>query len=317
MLEATAGEVIVIVGPTAVGKTAAAVELVERIRGEIISADSMAVYRGMDIGAAKPTAEERERAIFHLIDVADPAKPFSVGDFMRLAHEAIDLVLGRNPPAIVVGGSGLYVRAAVDGLDESMPAGSAAFREELWRQAREQGSASVHARLAEVDPASANFIHPNNLKRVIRALEIYHLSGRPLSAVFEADSARAPRYPNARFFGLAMNRETLYSRIERRVDEMIKAGLIEEVRRLTEAGVRSDMPSTQGLGYKEVDSYLRGEIEKDDAIALLKKNTRRFAKRQYTWFRADNRITWLSADGQTPSEVSETLKELINEQESS
>ena len=289
--------VIAIVGPTAVGKTAAAIELVSRIGGEIISADSMAVYVGMDIGTAKPTAEERTRARFHLIDVADPAEPFSVGEYQRLAQAAIDDVVARNPPAIVVGGSGLYVRAAIDGLDMSIPPRDEELRRKLAEEARIHGKEHVHGRLAEIDPDSARRIHPNNLKRVIRALEIYEATLMPASVVFEMDSRRARSYPEARFFGLMMSRESLYARIEERVDSMIAAGLADEVSALLSRGVDPALPSMQGLGYKEIAGYLAGNYGADEAVALLKKNTRRFAKRQFTWFRADERVTWIDVEG--------------------
>ncbi|MGC8863342.1 MAG: tRNA (adenosine(37)-N6)-dimethylallyltransferase MiaA [Armatimonadota bacterium] len=300
--------VIAIVGPTAVGKTAAAIELVARIGGEIISADSMAVYIGMDIGTAKPTAEERARARFHLIDVADPARPFSAGEYQRLAQEAIEDVVSRNPPAIVVGGSGLYVRAAVDGLGMWIPPRNDELRRKLMEEARVYGKEHVHAKLARIDPESARRIHPNNLKRVIRVLEIYEATRTPASVVFELDSKRARAYPQARFFGLTMSREALYARIEQRVDAMIAAGLVDEVSALLSRGVNPDLPSMQGLGYKEIAGYLSGNYGIEDAVALLKKNTRRFAKRQLTWFRADPRVRWIDVQGLTAAEVSNIIQ---------
>ncbi|MHB9038284.1 MAG: tRNA (adenosine(37)-N6)-dimethylallyltransferase MiaA [Armatimonadota bacterium] len=302
---------IAIVGPTAVGKTDVAIELVASIGGEIVSADSMAVYKNMDVGTAKPTVEEQLRARFHLIDVADPAKAFSVGEFQQLARNAIDDILRRNPPAIVVGGSGLYVRAAIDGLDTSIPADNQDFRARMVEEARLYGNKHVHARLAEVDPESAERIHPNNLKRVIRALEICEATGRKASKLFEADSKREPRYSNVRFFGLTMDRKELYARIEQRVDAMIEAGLVEEVSRLIERGVDPNGTAMQGLGYKEIAGYLRGDFGFDDVVELLKKNTRRFAKRQYTWFNADPRIQWIDVGGLTAAEVSIIIKESL------
>lgn len=297
---------IVIVGPTAVGKTAVAVELVSQLGGEIISADSMAVYTGMDIGTAKPTAQERQHATFHLIDVADPAKPFSVGEFQRLARSAIDGVMENNPPAIVVGGSGLYVRAAVDGLDLDIPERSDELRAALTKEATDFGNEHVHHRLAAVDPESAERIHPNNLKRVMRAIEIYELSGTPASELFGRQTRHGS--PDARWFGLTMNRETLYKRIEKRIDTMIEAGLIEEVAGLLKLGIDPNLTSMQGLGYKEIAGFLRGEYGIEEAIALLKGNTRRFAKRQFTWFRADARIRWIDVDDMTAKKVSEIIK---------
>ncbi|MCE5322296.1 tRNA (adenosine(37)-N6)-dimethylallyltransferase MiaA [bacterium] len=303
---------IAIVGPTAVGKTAVAIELTALIGGEIVSADSMAIYKGMDIGTAKPTAEEQLRARFHLIDVADPAESFNVGEFQRLAHDAIDDISHRNPPAIIVGGSGLYVRAAIDGLDESIPADNKEFRQRMVEQARLYGNEYVHGMLAKVDPVSAQRIHPNNLKRVIRALEIYDLTGSRPSDVFEKDSRRESRYPDARFFGLTMDRKMLYARVEDRVDMMIDTGLVEEVSRLICSGIDPDTTAMQGLGYKEIAGYLRGEYGFDKAVELLKKNTRRFAKRQYTWFRADPRVQWIDVEGRTAAEVSLIIKESLD-----
>lgn len=302
------GGVIVIVGPTAVGKTAAAIELVSDVGGEIVSADSMAVYRGMDIGTAKPTPEEMSLARFHLVDVADPAEPFNVGEFQRLAMAAIDGILAANPPAVVVGGSGLYVRAAVDGLNLEIPERDDALRQRLAEEAREYGNDRVHDRLRKLDPVSASRIHPNNLKRVIRAIEICELSGAPASQLFDADTQRARKYDRVRWFGLEIERETLYARIDRRVDTMIEAGLIDEVAGLMQRGVGLDMPSMQGLGYKEIAAFLRGDYGQEEAVALLKGNTRRFAKRQYTWFRADQRIRWINVDNMTAKKVSEIIK---------
>ena len=304
-------QVVAIVGPTAVGKTAVAIEFARMIGGEIVSADSMAVYVGMDIGTAKPTREEQSFAKFHLIDVADPTKPFSVGEYQTLAQAAIEDIIRRNPPAIVVGGSGLYARAAIDGLDTSIPGRNDALRRRLAEEARVHGNESVHARLARVDPESARRIHPNNLKRVIRALEICEATHTPASIVFELDAKRTRRYPNARFIGLTMGREALYARIEKRVDEMIDAGLIEEASGLFERGVDPALPSMQGLGYKEMAGHLNGEYNRAEAIALLKKNTRQFAKRQYTWFRADSRVRWIDVEGRTAEEVSKTIKEIL------
>ncbi len=295
---------IVIVGPTAVGKTAVAIELACKIGGEIISADSMAVYVGMDVGTAKPTREEQSRARFHLIDVVDPSEDFNVGEFQRLAQQAIDDVLKRNPPAILVGGSGLYVRAAVDGLDLDIPAGSEELRKDLEDQAHKHGNEYLHRRLQQLDPVSAEQIHPNNIKRVIRAIEICKLSGAPAS---ELHNKTRRGYDCARWFGLTMKRQRLYERIENRVDAMMAAGLIDEVFGLLNRGIDPRMLSMQGVGYKEIAGFLRGEYTEQEAIQLLKRNTRRFAKRQYTWFMRDERIRWLEVDDVTAEKVSELI----------
>lgn len=301
-------EVIVIVGPTAVGKTAVALELVSDMGGEIISADSMAVYVGMDIGTAKPNSEEQKRAQFHLIDVADPMQPFSVGEFQKLAASSIEDVLGRNPPAIIVGGSGLYVRAAVDGLNLEIPGRDENLRNQLADNAREFGNEYVHEQLRLVDPASAERIHPNNLKRVIRAIEICHISGIPASKLFANDANRPRGHQNAQWFGLTMNREALYRRIDKRVDEMMEAGLVDEVADLLNNGIDPNLPSMQGLGYKEIAGYINGQYCKEDAVFLLKMNTRRFAKRQYTWFRADDRVKWINLDNMAAKDASGNIK---------
>ncbi|NLN76860.1 MAG: tRNA (adenosine(37)-N6)-dimethylallyltransferase MiaA [Armatimonadetes bacterium] len=281
-----------------------AVELVSKIGGEIISADSMAVYTGMDIGTAKPTSRQRSRARFHLIDVADPALPFSVGDFQKQAEIAIDEVLKRNPPAVVVGGSGLYVRAAVDGLDLDIPGRSDELRADIEDQARQFGNEHVHNLLRELDPVSADRIHPNNLKRVIRAIEICKISGVAASEMF---SGTRRQYEHARWYGLTMKRERLYERINNRVDSMMAEGLVDEVATLMQRGIDTRMTSMQGLGYKEIAGFLSGDYDKEKAVELLKRNTRRFAKRQYTWFRQDTRIKWLNIDDMTAEQVSETI----------
>lgn len=271
----------------------------------------MALYKYMDIGTAKPSAEEQSGTKFHLIDVADPAESFNVGEFQKLAHGVIDDIIRRKMHAIVVGGSGLYVRAAVDGLDTTMPAENAELRAKLEQEVQTYGNLSLHRKLAKIDPKSGERIHPNNVKRVIRALEIYGATGIAPSVMFEIDAERQPVYPNAIFFGLNMSRDQLYARIEKRVDAMIGEGLVEEVSRLLHRGIDPSATSMQGLGYKEIVGYLRGDCALDDAIALLKKNTRRFAKRQLTWFRADSRIKWINIDNRTASEVSKQIKEIL------
>jgi tRNA dimethylallyltransferase len=300
-------DVLAIVGPTAVGKTEVSICLAEMVGGEVISADSMAVYRGMDVGTAKPSAQEKARAVFHLIDVADPRLPFSVGEFQRLAHVAIDSTVNANPPAIVVGGSGLYVRAAIDGLDESLPVGDDAFRAEMAALAESQGCEAVHSILADADPASAARIHPRNLKRVVRALEIWRSTGKPASEHFAGHSGRLENAKNARIFGLRMQRDALYARIDERVDLMMERGLVEETRSLLDSEVDSEGTAMQGLGYKQVAAYLRGELTLDEAVYFIKRDTRRFARRQFTWFNADDRVEWIDADGVGEQDVASEI----------
>lgn len=285
--------VIAIVGPTAVGKTAVSIGLAVTVGGEIVSADSMAVYRGMDIGTAKPTAQERARAVFHGLDVADPRVDYSVGEFARFAHGAVDGILARARVPIVVGGSGLYVKAALYGIDDSLPGENPELRASLYTEAHERGKEAVHKRLTNIDPVTAAAIPPANLKRVIRAIEISTAIGRPVSEL-RAESARLPnRRPPAMVFGLTMPREALNVRIDERVGMMMESGLVEEVRMLINSGVSRDSTAMQGLGYKEIAAYLFGECTLDEAVEEIKRGTKRFVKRQYTWFRADNSITWI------------------------
>ncbi|MFQ3549764.1 MAG: tRNA (adenosine(37)-N6)-dimethylallyltransferase MiaA [Armatimonadota bacterium] len=303
--------VIVIVGPTAVGKTEVGIELSNIIPCEIVSADSMAVYKEMDIGTAKPSKEEMLKVRFHLIDVADPFYHFSVGEFQRLAHNAIDGIIAKSKVPVVLGGSGLYVRAAIDGLDETVPDTNMNLRKQLFEKANMEGVEKTYSHLMDIDPKHAKTIHPNNLKRVVRALEIYYTTGKKPSELYTIKNSKKTKYKNALFFGLDMNREVLYNRIELRVDKMINSGLVEEVKRLLDRNIDINLPSMQGLGYKEIVLYLNGSCSLDEAVALLKKNTRQFAKRQYTWFRADERINWICVDGLTAREVSLKIKEYL------
>lgn len=283
----------VITGPTATGKTAVSIALAERLaRGaEIVSADSMMVYRGMDIGTAKPARAEMRGVPHHLIDVVDPDEPFSVARYRELAEAAIGEILGRGRLPLLVGGTGFYIRAVLDEYHFTTPPDEG-LRRELAEAARRHGPEWLHARLAEIDPVRAAAIDPRNVRRVIRALEIYRKTGRPPSSFAPRQAEDRTRY-RARIFGLFMERERLYRRIEERVDAMLEAGLVAEVQRLLDRGYSRDLPSMKGLGYKEIAAYLAKEISYDEAVALLKRNTRRFAKRQFTWFKADPRIHWI------------------------
>jgi len=283
----------VITGPTATGKTAVSIALAERLaRGaEIISADSMMIYRGMDIGTAKPTRAEMRGVPHHLIDVAEPDEPFSVARYRELAEAAIEEILGRGRLPLLVGGTGFYIRAVLDEYRFAAPPDEA-LRRELAEAARRHGPEWLHARLAEVDPARAAAIDPRNVRRVIRALEIFRKTGRAPSEFAPRRAGDQTRY-RARVFGLFMERERLYRRIEERVDAMLAAGLVAEVKGLLDRGYSRELPSMKGLGYKEIAAYLAGEVSYEEAVALLKRNTRRYAKRQFTWFKADPRIYWI------------------------
>lgn len=301
-----------IVGPTASGKTAVGIELAKNLGGEIISADSMAVYKGMDIGTAKPTPEEQAEVRFHLIDVVAPNEEFSVAEFKRLAEEAIDSILDRGKIPILLGGTGLYVRAVTGGLN--IPAAPPVWelRQRLRAEAERFGGAHLLDRLREVDPVTADRLHPNDIKRIIRALEVHAQTGFPISHFHAVAGTEEVRY-DVKLFGLTLSREKLYERIEQRVDEQIKAGLIDEVRGLLDKGYTLDMPAMKGLGYKEIAGYLLGNYDLETAVYILKRDTRRFAKRQFTWFRTDQRICWIDVEDLSAHEVAERISCMLTE----
>ncbi len=284
--------IVCIVGPTATGKTAVAVDLARAIHGEVISADSMAIYRGMDIGTAKPTVRERSLAKFHLVDVADPEESFNVARFNQLAEEAYQQILANNGRTILAGGTGLYIRAFLEGFNLTETPGDPMFRQTLVDRAEREGVASLYAELCRVDAEAGRRIHPNDRIRIIRALEVHHRTGVPISIQHKKDMEnRTPK--KALKFALNLDRETLYSRINERVQRMIADGLELEVRSLLECGVPTNSQSMRSLGYKEMASYIRGEIDHPSAVELIKRNTRTFAKRQLVWFRADADLIWL------------------------
>jgi tRNA dimethylallyltransferase len=282
---------ICIVGPTAVGKTAISIRLAQRIDAEIVSLDSRQIYRQMDIGTAKPTPEQRQAVDHHLIDCVDVDQPFSAADYQQLADAAIAAIGERRKRVMIVGGAGLYFRALIDGIFEG-PGANTEIRTRLKREAETHSATILHERLRQCDPDAAERIHPNNLVRVIRALEVYELTGKPISDLQQQWKKTEPRY-QFRAFGLNMPREVLYQRIEERADRMITTGLIEEVKSLLDQGYPRDCVAMQSFGYKEIIDYLDGVRTHNDATTLLKQSTRRFAKRQLTWFRNDSRIVWL------------------------
>ena len=284
-------ELICLLGPTAVGKTEIAIQLAQRLNAEIVSVDSRQIYRGMDIGTAKPTSEEQQAARHHLIDCVDISEPFSVADYQSLADTAIADIQDRGKRVLLVGGAGLYFRAVVDGLFEG-PGADTTLRERLEQEATQLGVDVLHERLRACDPASAERIHPNNVVRVIRALEVYELTGTPMSEHQQQWHQENQRYPFVAFC-LTMPRALLYQRIEQRVDVMLANGLIAEVESLLAAGYARDTVALRSFGYKELIAYLDGKCTYLDAVEQLKQNTRRFAKRQLTWFRKDTRIEWL------------------------
>ena len=302
-----ARRIAVIVGPTASGKTVVAVELGEKIDAEIVSADSMAIYKGMDIGTAKPTIEERQRVPFHLIDVVEPEQSFTVADYQELAVQAVEDILARGKTALVVGGTGLYVRALIDGLNIPGPGPDPNLRKKLREEAEEKGASYLHSKLAAVDHVAASRIFPRDIKRIIRALEVYYQTGKPMSEVLDETRNSSTRYPDALWFGLTMERATLYRRIDKRVDDMINRGFVDEVKQLLAKGCNPSMQSMQGLGYKEIADYLENRCDLETAVELIKRNTRRFAKRQMTWFRANERIHWIDVGNMSPVEVAENI----------
>ena len=286
--------ILVVCGPTAVGKTTAAIRLAERFGGEVVNADSVQVYRYMDIGTAKPTGAERAQARHHLVDVADPDETFDAARFTRLGRAAVTDIVQRGKVPIVAGGSGLYIKALLYGLAKQAPS-DPALREKLRQDAQEHGSAALHRRLSKVDPETAARVHPNDVVRIVRALEVYTLTGEPLSAHHRAHGFANAPYDTFKI-GLDSDRASLYRRIDARVDAMMADGLDAEVRGLLDQGFGVHLKSMQTLGYRHMTDYLYGRLSLADAVETLKRDTRRFAKRQFTWFRADPDIRWVRVE---------------------
>ncbi|MDO5410229.1 MAG: tRNA (adenosine(37)-N6)-dimethylallyltransferase MiaA [Lachnospiraceae bacterium] len=286
---------VILTGPTAAGKTALSIKLAKQIQGEIISADSMQVYRRMDIGSAKITSEEMEGVPHHLIDVLEPEEEFNVVVFQQLARRAMEEIYERNHIPIIVGGTGFYIQAILNDIAFTETENDGAYRQQLEQQAKEGGAQKLHEQLAEVDPKAALEIHPNNIKRVIRALEFYKETGTRISEHNEEQRKKDSPY-NFAYFVLNMDRQRLYERIDLRVDQMLLDGLLEEVKHLKEEGCHADMVSMQGLGYKEILSYLQGECSLEEAVYILKRDTRHFAKRQLTWFRREREVCWIERE---------------------
>jgi len=280
-------KILVIAGPTASGKTGLGIQLAERVSGEIVSADSIQIYRYMDIGSAKPTAEERERVAHHMIDVRDPDEEFSVGDYVREAREAIDKILEMGRVPLVVGGTGLYIRSLLGGIADLPPAQPALRRRMLREEAACKGT--LFDRLMQIDPTTARRTSSANIPRIIRALEVFEVTGKTMSQVQEEHSFLDRPYQHI-FICLSLNRKLLYERIDKRVDSMIEGGLMEEVVSLQERGYSPNLNSMQSLGYRHVNMVLSGQIEKQQAIRLMKRDTRHYAKRQLTWFRSEPEV---------------------------
>ncbi|WP_374992058.1 tRNA (adenosine(37)-N6)-dimethylallyltransferase MiaA [Paenibacillus sp. LHD-38] len=282
---------LVLIGPTAVGKTRMSLDIAKAWNAEIISGDSMQVYRGMDIGTAKLPFDEREGIPHHLIDISEPEVPYSAADFQAGATQAISQIAERGKLPFIVGGTGLYVESVCYQFQFAEIGSDEAFRQEQERFATEQGAEALHARLSAIDPPAGERLHPNDLRRVIRALEVYHMTGQTFSEQ-QAGQTKVSPYELC-IIGLTMDRAELYRRIEQRVDEMMEQGLVDEVRQLLNRDVPPAAVAMQGLGYKEIADYLRGDCTLEAAVERLKRDTRRFAKRQLSWFRHMNDIHWI------------------------
>ena len=283
---------VILTGPTAVGKTALSIKLASEIGGEIISADSMQVYRQMDIGSAKIKPEEMGGIPHHMIDILEPEEEFNVCLFEKLALEAMEQIYERGHIPVVVGGTGFYIQALLYQIDFTEEETDTAYRDKLWQLGEEKGNHYLHELLRKVDPESAEEIHENNRKRVIRALEFYENCGKPISTHNKEQRQKTSAY-NSCYFVLTDDRKKLYERIESRVDQMLSKGLVDEVRTLKERGCNASMVSMQGLGYKEILEYLDGRCSLLEAVEKIKKETRHFAKRQLTWFRREKDVIWL------------------------
>ena len=305
---------IILAGPTAVGKTAASIRLAKAVGGEIISADSMQVYRHMDIGSAKIRPEEMEGVPHYLVDVLEPEEDFNVVRFQQMAKAAAEEIYARGRIPIAAGGTGFYIQALLYDIDFTENDGDSSFRRELEKTAEEKGGEYLHALLQEADPEAALQIHPHNIKRMIRALEFHHQTGGKISEHNETEREKESPY-NFAYFVLTDDRSRLYDRIDRRVDLMMEEGLLDEVRFLKERGVRRDSTAMQGLGYKELYAFLDGEYPLEEAVRIIKRDTRHFAKRQLTWFKREPDVIWAdkSVIGQDDDAVIDfILKELKN-----
>ena len=295
-------KILVLAGPTAVGKTALSIELAKKLNGEIISTDSMQIYKYMDIGSAKITTEEMDGMKHHMIDVTTPDKPFSVVDFKNMAQPIIDDLLSKDKLPILTGGTGLYINALTCNMNFTDATNDEAYRLELEELAKEHGDIYIHNMLKDIDPVSYESIHPNNRKRVIRALEVYKVTNKPFSSFNAGEDFYKSKY-DVHYYVLNMDREKLYQRINKRVDIMFEKGLLNECIKLKENGYNSLMQAMQGIGYKEVLMYLENSISLEEATEMIKQGSRNYAKRQLTWFRKDPRAIFLNKDELSDEEI--------------
>ena len=300
---------IILAGPTAVGKTSLSIRLAKETGGEIISADSMQVYRHMDIGSAKITKEEMNGVPHYLVDVLEPEEEFNVVRFQQMAKEAAEKIWEKGKIPLVVGGTGFYIQALLYDIDFTENDGDESYRRQLEQKASdEEGASELYEMLKRVDPKAAQEIHPRNIKRIIRALEFYHQTGRKISEHNETQRQKESPY-NYAYFVLTDERSRLYEQIDQRVDLMMEQGLLDEVRYLKERGVRKDSTAMQGLGYKELYAYLEGEYPLDEAVRIIKRDTRHFAKRQLTWFKRERDVIWAdkSVSGQDEGKLADYM----------
>ncbi|MDI9209152.1 tRNA (adenosine(37)-N6)-dimethylallyltransferase MiaA [Clostridium butyricum] len=302
-------KLLVLGGPTAVGKTELSIKLAKELNGEIISADSMQIYKYMDIGSAKVTEQEMDGIKHHLIDVIEPNVPFSVADFKEYGEISLKNILSKNKFPIIAGGTGLYINSLTCNMTFTEAEKDEEYRLYLEKLSEEKGNDFVHEMLKEIDPISYKEIHANNRKRVIRALEVYKLTKKPFSSFNAGEDFYKSDY-DVYYYVLTMNRDKLYERINKRVDIMIEKGLLEECIKLREMGYTSDMQSMQGIGYKEILYYLENKISFEDAVNMIKQGSRNYAKRQLTWFRRDKRCIFLDKDVMSEDEI---LHKVLND----
>ena len=291
----TKKKLLILTGPTAIGKSDAAVEYALKTGCDVISADSMQVYKGMDIGSAKIRKEEMQGVTHYLVDILEPEEEFHIVKFQQMAKAAMEEIYAKGKIPVLVGGTGFYIQAITKDIDFTQAEQEDGYRQELEQLAAEKGNEYLHQMLLDVDPVSAGEIHANNVKRVIRALEFYHQNQSPISAHNQEQKEHETPY-NLAYFVLNVPRELLYKRIDDRIDEMLKEGLLEEVQKLKDMGYHRGMVSMQGLGYKEILAYLDGEYPLEEAVRILKRDTRHFAKRQLTWFRREKDTIWMNKD---------------------
>jgi tRNA dimethylallyltransferase len=300
---------VVIVGPTASGKTAVSIDLAKRLNGEIVSADSRLLYRGMDIGTAKPTDAEQENVPHHLIDVADPDETWSLALYQRTAYQVIDSIMERSKLPILVGGTGQYVRAIIEGWRIPPQAPDESLRESLSRWAEMIGPEGLHQRLATVDPQAAEMIDYRNMRRTIRALEVILNTGERFSDLRKKQQCRYTPF----IFGISCPREVLYQRIDQRIDQMIADGLVEEVQTLLQSGYQADLPTLSAIGYGEIIQYLNNQVSLEEAVTLIRRNTRIFVRRQANWFKPDDpRIHWVEAAEGMVDNMEEMIRRWLN-----